>query len=114
MYISWCNIKSVGIDCIHNRSYYFNNCLFRNIYYVYKFYVIICIFKRSVTTEIVYLIIGLLLFCAYIAYDTKMMYMNFRDPNEKHDHYYHAINIFLNIINIFIKLIRLLIVFSNK
>lgn len=71
-------------------------------------------FEKSITTEIICLILGLLLFCAYIAYDTKIMYINFKNLEEKPDHYYHAVNIFLNMINLFIKLSRLLMIILNK
>lgn len=68
----------------------------------------------SQNVEIIYLLTGLLLFCGYIAFDTKMMYMRFRDQNGNHDHYLHAINIFLDIINVFVKLVRLLMILADK
>ncbi|AYV80651.1 MAG: hypothetical protein Harvfovirus4_15 [Harvfovirus sp.] len=57
---------------------------------------------------------SLIIFCGYVAYDTKEMYTKFADPLDKHDHYHHAINMFLNLINIFYKLMKLLTLFSQK
>jgi FtsH-binding integral membrane protein len=71
-------------------------------------------FGTSEGAEIVYIVVGLIVFCAYIAYDTKMMYMKFSNPSENHDHYHHAVNIFLDIINIFIKLVDLLLILADK
>ena len=68
--------------------------------------------NQSDNTIIAYLLVGLIIFCGYIAYDTKLMYQRFREGQS--DHYHHALNLFLDLINIFTKIVRLLKILSDK
>ena len=68
----------------------------------------------SAHVDFVYQVIGILVFCGFIAYDTKMMYMRFRDPADERDYYHHAVNIFLDVVNLFLKLVHLLMIIHQK
>jgi FtsH-binding integral membrane protein len=76
--------------------------------------IVMLFFNTSDNVELVHLVIGILLFCGFIAYDTKMMYVRFKDPAVKYDYYMHALNLVLDIINIFTKLVRVLMILSDK
>ncbi|AYV83992.1 MAG: hypothetical protein Hyperionvirus15_30 [Hyperionvirus sp.] len=65
-------------------------------------------FPETTTANLIITWFTLIIFCGYIAYDTKEMYIRFGNPMAKHDHYHHAMNMFLNLINVFTKLLKLL------
>lgn len=73
---------------------------------------VLMFFEESDLSEIAYTLMGILIFCGFIAYDTKIMYQKIGESAEP-NHYQHAIELFLDIINILVKLIRLLIVLSR-
>lgn len=74
--------------------------------------VVMLFFNPSNTTQLAYTMFGLLTFCAYISYDTKVMYKRFKEG--RIDHYAHAMDLFLDIINVFVKLVDVMILLSNK
>ena len=75
--------------------------------------IVFIFFPVSNMIHLIYLSFGILTFCGYISYDTKLMYDRFRLGH--YDHYYHALNLFLDIINIFLTVVEvLMIVMGNK
>lgn len=57
------------------------------------------------------LVVGIITFCGYVAYDTALMYERFRDGEYKYC--YHAFRLFLDIINLFADILRILIKFKK-
>jgi FtsH-binding integral membrane protein len=74
--------------------------------------VVMLFLPTSDFVQLAYLGLGLIMFCGFISYDTKLMYNRFREGNM--DYYFHAMNLFLDIINVFVKTIRILTLLSKK
>ena len=63
--------------------------------------------------QVLYSVVGVLVFCGFITYDTALMYSRIRKGET--DHYMHALNLFLDIVNIFLDIIRILLkIFGKK
>jgi FtsH-binding integral membrane protein len=64
------------------------------------------------SAEMLYITIGILMYCGFVTYDTALMYDRIRKGEV--DYYFHAINLFLDIVNLFIKIIRFLAKLKTK
>ena len=64
-------------------------------------------FPGFITLGTGYLFLSLLTFCGFISYDTYEMHCRIRKGEV--DYYYHALNIFLDVVNLFIKITECLI-----
>lgn len=69
-------------------------------------------FRVSQFVQLVYLGLGLVMFCGFISYDTKLMYDRFKKGET--NYYDYAMNLFLDIINVFIKILNILMILSGK
>jgi FtsH-binding integral membrane protein len=57
------------------------------------------------------LVVGIITFRGYVAYDTARMYKRFRDGQYKYC--YHAFGLLLDIINLFLDILRILVKFKK-